>query len=114
MKILILLVFCVSMVFAVQPVPRPKTNKEVKTATEVVQKKDNKDKDDKKNDNNQKDRIVDDNKDGVHDQREDDLQKIKNTKSKHKDIIKNKKSATPSSNKSSNTKPSVPKKVKKK
>jgi hypothetical protein len=102
------------MVFAVQPVPRTKKNAEVKTATELVQTKDNKDKDDRKDDNKDKDRIVDDNKDGVHDQREDDIQKIKNTKSKHKDIIKNKKSTAPSSGKSSSKKPSVPKKVKKK
>lgn len=107
MKIIILLIFCASMVFAVKPVPRTEKKietKNVKTATEVVQKKtDEKDK-------KEKDEIIDNDHDGINDQREDDLQKIKNTKSKHKDLIKNKKTNTPAPSK----KPSTPKKIKKK
>jgi len=116
MKILILLILCASMVFAVKPVPRTEKKvevKNVKTATKIVQNKDDDgDKNDKDENDGQKekDRIIDKNGDGVNDQREDDLQKIKNTKSKHKDLIKNKKT-----NKSSpSKKPSTPTKIKKK
>ncbi|MBN2619472.1 hypothetical protein JXB22_00155 [candidate division WOR-3 bacterium] len=116
MKVIMILLLCTTLVFAVKPVPRPENKsdvKNVKTATEVVQ---NKDKDDDKKDDAgddakiTKDHFKDDNADGVNDQREDDLQKIKNTKTKEKDVKTNKKVNTPSSNK----KPAIPKKVNKK
>jgi hypothetical protein len=116
MKMIMLLLLGTTMLFAVKPVSRPgnKTDiKNVKTATEVVQ---NKDEDDDKKDNAgddakiTQDHFKDDNADGVNDQREDDLQKIKNTKAKEKDVKANKKVNTPSSNK----KPATPKKTNKK
>jgi hypothetical protein len=100
------------MVFAVKPVPRNEKKVEIKnvtSASEIVQKKTD-EKDKKDDDKKEKDRIIDKNGDGVNDQREDDLQKIKNTKSKHKDLIKKKNANTPAVNK----KPATPKKIKKK
>jgi len=120
MKIIIIILFCISFVFAVKPVPRQGNTPEVKKPAanvEVVQNKDQYEKDDKdKNDEKDKqDEFIDNNKNGVNDKREDDVQKIKNTQSKHKDIIKKKKS---SSNNTKNTdnnnkKPSTPKTIKK-
>lgn len=115
MKMIMFLLVCASLVFAVKPVPRPVKNEQVKdpkTSYKVVQ---HKDKDDDKNDDRDKDdgtkdRFIDKNDDGVNDQREDAIQDIKNSKSKDKDRIKTKKPNTPTSDK----KPAVPKKVNKK
>jgi hypothetical protein len=116
MKIIMLFLFCVTMLFAVKPVPHPGNkveSKDSKTAVEFVK---NKDSDDDRNhdlksdDQKQKDHFKDDNSDGVNDQREDDLQKIKNTQSKYKNLIKKKNSKTSSPGK----KPATPKKIDKK
>lgn len=111
MKIILILFFCATLVFAVKPVPRPENNGDVKTATGVVQNKgDDKNDDARDDEKDKKDLFKDDNSDGVNDQREDDLQKIKNTKPKEKDVNKSKKVNTPPSNK----KPATPKKINKK
>lgn len=116
MKTIMLLLFCSTMLFAVKPVLRPDNKadvKNVKTASEVVQ---NKDKDGDENDKDKntnpdkKDQFIDKNNDGVNDQREDDLQTIKNTKPKDRDPNQNKKVTTPPSDK----KPVTPKKTNKK
>jgi hypothetical protein len=114
MKISILLLLVATMLFAVKPVPRPDNKvevKDVKAATEIVQDKDDEKKIDKAdNDKNNKDHFIDKNSDGVNDQREDDLQTIKNSQPKHKEPSNNKKATTPAVNK----KPTTPKKINKK
>jgi len=87
MKYFIVLIIFASLLFGVQPVPRnngdkdeeKKTEKVIKT-TNKTEKKDTKQKD--------KDKFIDNNANGVNDQREEDLQKIKQLNSKHKNLLK--------------------------
>ncbi|MGB3341258.1 MAG: hypothetical protein WBB37_07235 [bacterium] len=87
MKYFLVLIIFASLLFGVQPVPRnngdkdeeKKTEKVIKT-TNKTEKKDTKQKD--------KDKFIDNNANGVNDQREEDLQKIKQLNSKHKDLLK--------------------------
>lgn len=89
MKRLIVLIFLASLLFGVKPVPRNKNNdnKNQKTKTEKVIKNDRQSdkKDSKRKD---KDGFIDIDANGVNDQREDDLQKIKQLHSKHKNLLK--------------------------
>ena len=98
MNKLIILLFLGSLLFAVQPVVRntnrtTRNDDKIKNEDVVKENKDDKviikkdDKDDDKN-NDKKDRFQDADSNGVNDQREDDLQKIKNLNTKFKDLIK--------------------------
>jgi uncharacterized protein YlxW (UPF0749 family) len=94
MKRFIILIFFASLLFAVKPVPRTKkanNNKGsvVKTEKIVEYKKQNSYENKAKN---KKDDFIDTDSNGVNDQREDDLQKIKQLKTKHKDLLKKKSS----------------------
>jgi hypothetical protein len=111
MKILIVFVFLAGLMFGITPVPRNnKSTGKTTTNTKVIA--NNNKTDDKKSDDKEKekDRFKDADKNGVNDQREDDFQKIKEMKTKHKDILKQKSSKP----KGKTTKPSKPKTVKKK
>lgn len=92
MKRFIIFIFIASLLFAVKPVPRAKKkddDKKSKVKIETVverkneEKNDNKDKKEK-----EKDHFKDADSNSVNDQREDDLQKIKLLKTKHKDLLK--------------------------
>ncbi len=83
MKRYIILVFLASLLFGVKPVPRNNgDDKDKKTKTEKVIKTSN------KTEKKEKDRFIDNNANGVNDQREKDLQKIKQLHSKHKNLLK--------------------------
>lgn len=108
MKRLIVLIFLASLLFGVKPVPRNKNNdnKNQKTKTEKViksnqqsAKKDSKQKD--------KDGFIDIDANGVNDQRESDLQKIKQLHSKHKNLLKKNNSKKNTEAKTSKKKPST-------
>jgi hypothetical protein len=99
MKKLIMLIFVASLMFAITPVPRTQksnTDKESKTKVEKIVKEQNK----KQNENKdkkviKKDHFKDSDSNGVNDQREDDFQKIKELKTKFKDLFKKKSVDTP-------------------
>ena len=88
MKRLMILILIAGLMFAVKPVPRKDHNKEskqkskfsiesvIKGLKKIVDKKGDKEKDD---------HFQDADSNGVNDQREDDFQKIKQLKTKHKD-----------------------------
>jgi len=89
MKRFIILIFFASLLFAVKPVPRiKKANNDkrsvVKTEKIAEYKKQNSHENKAKN---KKDDFIDTDSNGVNDQREDDLQKIKQLKTKHKDLL---------------------------
>lgn len=90
MKRFIILIFFASLLFAVKPVPRiKKANNDkgsvVKTEKIAEHKKQNSYENKAKI---KKDDFIDTDSNGVNDQREDDLQKIKQLKTKHKDLLK--------------------------
>lgn len=83
MKRYIILVFLAGLLFGVKPVPRNNgDDKDKKTKTEKVIKTSN------KTEKKEKDRFIDNNSNGINDQREKDLQKIKQLNSKHKELLK--------------------------
>ncbi|MEE8596967.1 MAG: hypothetical protein V3T09_04065 [bacterium] len=89
MKRFIILIFFASLLFAVKPVPRTKkANNDkgsvVKTEKITEYKKQNSYENKAKT---KKDYFKDTDSNGVNDQREDDLQKIKQLKTKHKDLL---------------------------
>lgn len=89
MKRFIILIFFASLLFAVKPVPRTKkANNDkrsvVKTEKITEHKKQNSYENKAKT---KKDDFIDTDSNGVNDQREDDLQKIKQLKTKHKDLL---------------------------
>ena len=91
MKYIICLIFFASLLFGVKPVPRNNGGDDDDKKTEKVIKTGN------KTDKKTKDRFIDKDANGVNDQREKDLQKIKQTNSKHKELLKknnNKKTST--------------------
>lgn len=125
MKIVILLISMTVFLFAVKTVPRmDKTGKSdnANITVETIVKKTNED----KNDNVEKDRgkdgdrekdkdgFVDQDKNGVNDQREEDFQKIKELKSKHKNVPDKKTPQKAEPTKKPSEKPSTPKIHKKK
>jgi len=89
MKRFIVLIFLASLLFGVKPVPRNKNNdnKNQKTKTEKVIKS-NQQSDKKNSKQKDKDDFIDIDANGVNDQRESDLQKIKQLHSKHKNLLK--------------------------
>lgn len=82
MKYIICLIFFASLLFGVKPVPRNNGGDDDDKKTEKVIKTGN------KTDKKTKDRFIDKDANGVNDQREKDLQKIKQTNSKHKELLK--------------------------
>ena len=92
MKYFIVLIFFASLLFGVKPVPRNNGDKDDDKKTEKVIKTTN------KTERKEKDLFIDKDANGVNDQREKDLQKIKQTNSKHKELLKKN-----NSKKSSNT-----------
>ncbi|MGB3478502.1 MAG: hypothetical protein WBB67_05015 [bacterium] len=103
MKRFIVLIFFASLLFGVKPVPRNNGEKDQKTKTEKVIKSSNKtDKKDTKQ--KDKDGFIDADANGVNDQRESDLQKIKQLHSKHKNLLKKKNAEVKTSKKKSSNK----------
>jgi hypothetical protein len=94
MKKLMILIFFASLLFAVKPVPRTKkTNDNRKSVVKTEKIVEYKKQDNYKNrKESKKDDFIDTDSNGVNDQREDDLQKIKQLKTKHKDLLKKKSS----------------------
>lgn len=85
MRQLMLIIFMASIGYAVTPVPRDeKPVKTQKENTVLVQHDDKDDKDTKKDDDRRKDRFIDNDSNGVNDKREKDFQKIKESKTKHR------------------------------
>jgi hypothetical protein len=108
MKYFIVLIVFASLLFGVQPVPRNNGDKDEEKKTEKVIKTTNKTekKDIKQKD---KDHYIDNDANGVNDQREEDFQKIKQLNSKHKESPKkndNKKSVEVQPTKKKTTKKS--------
>jgi hypothetical protein len=90
MKVLFILAFLSSTLFAITPVPRNSKAADNPSSVGKTVVANNDNKDDKKDDDKDKDKFKDDNKNGVNDQREEDFQKIKELKTKHKDVLKKK------------------------
>ena len=109
MKRFIVLIFFASLLFGVKPVPRNNGDKDEDKKTEKVIKTSN------KTEKKDKDHFIDKDANGVNDQREKDLQKIKQTNSKHKELLKknnNKKSNTKKTKEAKPAKKKTPKKAK--
>ena len=87
MKYFIVLIIFASLLFGVQPVPRNNGDKDEEKKTEKVIKTTNKT-EKKETKQKDKDKFIDNNANGVNDQREEDLQKIKQLNSKHKNLLK--------------------------
>jgi len=87
MKRFIVLIFFASLLFGVKPVPRNNGDKDQDKKTEKVIKNSDKT---EKTDTKQKDKdhYIDNDANGVNDQREEDFQKIKQLNSKHKESPK--------------------------
>ena len=102
MKYLIVLIFFASLLFGVKPVPRNNGGDDDDKKTEKVIKTSN------KTEKKDKDRFIDKDANGVNDQREKDLEKIKQANSKHKELLKKNNNKT-DTKKTKETKPAIKK-----
>ncbi len=91
MKRLIVIIFMASLLFAVKSVPRTETaDEEKETKTEIVNEEKAKKPNDHKVKTDKKDHFKDADSNSVNDNREDDLQMIKQLKTKFKDLFRKK------------------------